>query len=521
MVKDSIFSPSHLYAYPGTYAVTLIVTNDCSTAWKTHTLIVNPLPWDLGDSLMSLADLQDSLCPGNPAIVNLFNPQNHVSYQMMNSQTMQVFGSAVMADNDTLLQITALLPDLPDTVVIIATNVITGCSRVLDTVLIFMNFNVLNPDLGPDVMLCPGQSTVLSAGTGFESFTWSNGDTTSSISVNQAGTYWLSTTDSHGCYASDTVQLGIFSMVSPNLVNDTLLCSGISLVLDAGTGFVDYTWNTSAHTSSIIVTSTGIYSLTVTDVNGCMAVDSSIVTFMPTLVVSIFPPEVSICVDSSVILKASGATFYSWSPASGLSSVSGSIVTAFPTTTTTYKVSGSAPGACPDDTTITVKVSDLPVSLLPDSSQLCYGNSLELDPGICDLCTYLWSSGATSPSLTITKPGNYWVIIKNDGCQLKDFIRVEECSEIWIPNAFTPNGDDENDVFLPKGINIEEFHMLIFNRWGEQLFESYELENGWDGIYQGENCPIGVYVYLIEYKAMGNGNDQSKEKRQGMVTLVR
>jgi gliding motility-associated-like protein len=98
---------------------------------------------------------------------------------------------------------------------------------------------------------------------------------------------------------------------------------------------------------------------------------------------------------------------------------------------------------------------------------------------------------------------------------------VEECSEIWIPNAFTPNGDDENDFFLPKGINIEEFHMLIFNRWGEQLFESYELENGWDGIYQGENCPIGVYVYLIEYKAMGNGNDQSKEKRQGMVTLVR
>jgi gliding motility-associated-like protein len=86
-----------------------------------------------------------------------------------------------------------------------------------------------------------------------------------------------------------------------------------------------------------------------------------------------------------------------------------------------------------------------------------------------------------------------------------------------VPNTFTPDLDNFNPIFAPKGGNIKEYHLLIFNRWGELLFESFNFNVGWDGTYGGEVCQDGTYVWVIEYTD-GNNN---KDRLYGHVNLLR
>jgi len=79
-------------------------------------------------------------------------------------------------------------------------------------------------------------------------------------------------------------------------------------------------------------------------------------------------------------------------------------------------------------------------------------------------------------------------------------IIIVSCSEIWIPNAFTPDGDNLNDVFKPECLNISEFHMVIYDRWGTLVFESNQCNEGWDGKFKGEIAPFGIYSYVIEFR---------------------
>ena len=93
---------------------------------------------------------------------------------------------------------------------------------------------------------------------------------------------------------------------------------------------------------------------------------------------------------------------------------------------------------------------------------------------------------------------------------------------MYIPNAFTPNGDGLNDVFgvIPRLDYVNQYRISIFNRWGQLLFESSDLNQGWDGTYQGEACPAGAYVYRIVYNDFGMGTQETKVM-EGTVMLVR
>ena len=88
---------------------------------------------------------------------------------------------------------------------------------------------------------------------------------------------------------------------------------------------------------------------------------------------------------------------------------------------------------------------------------------------------------------------------------------------VHAPNAFTPNGDGLNDVFEIKGVGINEYLLQVYSRWGELIYESKNLEDQWDGKFNGELVPAGTYVYTINYKSMLN-RDYNKK---GSVTVVR
>lgn len=107
------------------------------------------------------------------------------------------------------------------------------------------------------------------------------------------------------------------------------------------------------------------------------------------------------------------------------------------------------------------------------------------------------------------------------GCSNVSTLKIEfiPCDEsfIWVPNSFTPNSNNRNDYFKAYGINIKKFEMTIYNRWGEKLFITKNLEQGWDGRYKGKDAQIGVYVYKIIY------TDVSNEEKNivGKVSLIK
>lgn len=110
---------------------------------------------------------------------------------------------------------------------------------------------------------------------------------------------------------------------------------------------------------------------------------------------------------------------------------------------------------------------------------------------------------------------------KNRIVSVSNEVTTTPTAVLYIPNAFTPNGDGLNETFGPKGEGITEFNMQIFDRWGILIFESNDLTVQWDGYIQQDKAPVGVYVYKISAK--GQGNDKNSKRlinETGKVTLV-
>jgi gliding motility-associated-like protein len=144
------------------------------------------------------------------------------------------------------------------------------------------------------------------------------------------------------------------------------------------------------------------------------------------------------------------------------------------------------------------------------------------------LAFYQWNTGEMTESIEVDTTGWYWVDMEsNMGCTGTDSVYVVVSEEIlynclYIPNAFTPNNDGRNDTFKPVSkCNLSFYRMFIYNRWGEKLFESDDVNNGWDGKRNGVPSPGDVYVYKIVYKAEGAPEADDEQVETGTVTIVK
>ena len=151
---------------------------------------------------------------------------------------------------------------------------------------------------------------------------------------------------------------------------------------------------------------------------------------------------------------------------------------------------------------------------------LCDGETLLLNPNMPN-AVYTWQDSSHAATYNVTKPGTYWVraYFPDYDITTSDTIEITNCNPINIPNAFTPNGDGKNDVFKIISLNeIIDFKLIIYNRWGDLIFESTDINKGWDGAFKGEIVPYGVYVYLLTGIIKDTGE---QIKRTGNVTVVR
>lgn len=173
-------------------------------------------------------------------------------------------------------------------------------------------------------------------------------------------------------------------------------------------------------------------------------------------------------------------------------------------------------------------VAILPVAA-PDlgaDQLMCPGETITLTTAVT-AATYNWSTGEITSSITVTSPGIYWVEQVTGSCVLRDTIEIilDNCSQptpvtndcsLYIPNCFTPNSDHRNDKFGAAGENIQEFHIMIFNRWGELLFESFDLNDHWDGTCNAQPVQQDVYVYKLDYRC-----NYEPKSEIGHIVLVR
>jgi gliding motility-associated-like protein len=156
-----------------------------------------------------------------------------------------------------------------------------------------------------------------------------------------------------------------------------------------------------------------------------------------------------------------------------------------------------------------------------DDTTLCIGDSLILNAASGYGATYAWQGGSTLPAYLVKQAGIYKVEITNDcgSVDISKNVQYIFCADsVFVPNAFTPNNDGVNDIFRPKYYyTFKQYSMQIYNRYGEKIFSSIDISNGWNGYFGGKLQKAGTYVYLINYK----NNKGEMRYLKGTVVLIR
>ena len=268
-------------------------------------------------------------------------------------------------------------------------------------------------DLGADVSICEGEEVTLNAAFPNATHSWSTGETTASITVEQTGTYFV-TSDLNGCTASDQITITVIDVAEVDLGPDPIACSDQLPILDATLAGATYAWSTGETSATIQPASSGNYWVEVT-VGNCSATDSILIQVNPSPEVELGEDQ-SLCVGDELLLNAefSNAS-YSWNTGETTSSIIAS-------TTGTYSVTVDLDGCTVSDA-IELQFNDPPAIDLGEDVSLCAGEELDLDATSAG--DHLWNTGATSASITVSTSGTYWVQVTQGSCQASDTIQVQ------------------------------------------------------------------------------------------------
>ncbi|MBK7381857.1 MAG: PKD domain-containing protein [Flavobacteriales bacterium] len=611
---EEAFAPSHSYTTPGAFTVTLIAQDSlsCNLADTTYLEITigEQQPIDADFSYVQTIDCTLM----EIATTNLSTGDPLTWYWDMGDGTQYVDTNVVHQFPGPGSYLVQLIAEDP-----------TGCSGA-DTVQVQIDISpplqvdadfTLVEDPGCDelTVTCTDQSTAVTP-----SYAWDMGDgtlyTTPDVShlFQAVGTYTISliVTDTASCNVTDTMTVDV--TVLPSLpvaaaftAAQAFDCDDLLLTTDnqsTGTNLV-FDWQLSDGSQYVdtnvthVLSGTGTYTitLTVSDALGCSppqtaSMDVQIDPLVPVLA-AFTAEQVNDCalLNVSTLNQSTGdSVSYSWDMGDG------TVITALDVThaytlpgqyTITLTVTDLGCGQ-DDQAIMNVTLMDvLPIHYVGDTV-ICPDDVAELNI-LADAVSYLWSTGETTPAITVDVPGTYtvtvsdglcigtasvdviaaprhqlydslfacprtwvdlrvpidglafsWVTGGNErvervwgeglytydmidlwGCPYSDSLKVialDSMPQIFAPNAFTPNGDGRNDTFRISGFGENKVSMMIFDRWGEQLWANEGMDPYWDGQYQGKVVKDGVYVYLLKY----TGTCRNEEVETiGHVTVLR
>jgi gliding motility-associated-like protein len=366
-------------------------------------------------------------------------------------------------------------------------------------------------------------------------YLWSTNETTSGISDLNAGFYSATVTDENGCEQYITVELEDGYQLETEMDSVNVSCHNFAdaeaeVTPTNGLAPYDYAWSNNVQTALISPIDTGTYTVLVTDANDCEANDTVRITQPDSLLSEISGMDVT-CFDGSdgeAYVTAQGGTepyLYEWTVDGASAEVSGLPIG-------TYSVTITDAQGCKSYETIEIE-QPLPIWVVTDTPvyEISLGDEVEIitdyfangrsiatyewtpsDGLDCDFCETTFASPIEETLYTLE-------ITDDSGCKTDTsfIVKIKPDKVFYIPTAFSPNGDGNNDEFRVYALGVEDFLLQIHDRWGNLVFETRDIDEGWDGTYRGQKAESDVYVYRVYADFL----DKDLIRKKGSLTLLR
>jgi gliding motility-associated-like protein len=482
---DTSHEESPCYKYPGNgdYMVTLKVKSEiCEDIYYYGVRIRSAKPFNLGPDSSFCEDIEYTLDTKIDDAVNL-----------------------AWNTGDTESSITVNKPGL------YIANVSYGNCTYSDSV-ILKDDRVDRFPLPVDSLLCDTIDMMLDVGVEGTSYLWSTSreDTFRSVYVSEPGTYSVIVETDH-CIDFDTIRL--LQATKPSIDNIVYCGTPYKYTFEA-LEEAEFLWSTGSTDPEILIEQEGTFWIRITQRN-CVHSDTFTVT--NTVLNLDLGSDQHFCDRMKVLLDAgSNGWNYKWSTGEESQAIKVS-------TANTYIVAKSDSAGCIVSDTIVLSLTQSPYFDISNSAKICINRFTAYDDiDAPEGFSYLWSTGSTASKLTINKGGYYSLQITDDfGCSTLDsfYVNLDTASlpnDLPVPNAFSPNGDGLND-FFPYSVNItqEGYHLIIYTRWGEKVFDSLEDINqtNWDGDYNSTDTHNQAFIYYMRYI----GCDGSYKNKKGYV----
>ncbi|MFI5132895.1 MAG: gliding motility-associated C-terminal domain-containing protein, partial [Chitinophagales bacterium] len=352
------------------------------------------------------------------------------------------------------------------------------------------------------------------------------------------GNFIITVKDNLGCTTTKNATVGLTNNLTLTPQADKTICESLSAQLQLTSNATQYLWTPATGLSSTTIpnpvanpVTTTQYIVTAT-LGRCNANDTVIVNVNAAPIPDA-GPDGFICYGQNYQLQGSGGVVYSWTPSSFLSSVAISNPIVTPQNTITYLLSVVDANGCQSLVTDSVKVDVTPpihVSTFPKDTIIYSGDQLQL-LALSGGNIYSWSPSAGLDNPNIPNPvvtggavGDVMIYTVTAstiaGCKGDGVIRVKvyKGPDIYMSTGFTPNHDGKNDKFIPIPVGIKQLNYFkVFNRWGQLIFSTTKLNEGWDGTYAGRDQASGVYVWMVQ----GITEDDKVITKKGTVALIR
>ncbi|MFC1733282.1 gliding motility-associated C-terminal domain-containing protein [candidate division KSB1 bacterium] len=526
--SSTVCNPTHTYTQSGVYDVTLIITDSGSCNYS-DTVVKQVVV--LSNSSSNLPDID--ICLGETTQIGILPlPDPNITYSWSPA---------------TGLNITSISNPFASPFVTTNYHILVSNGSCTDTIYQTVNVYDLSLDPGPDTLVCinpikltastneDGALYIWSSNSGFtDTLNASLTDSTVLITLNNPMYYYIRANKAH-CVAIDSVFVDFVVITNPSLVKPPTCygdCDGIAtLNIISGTPPYTYSWSTGSTNDTIYNLCGGTYTCTVTDAMACISIETIVVPEPPPFFSNPLSgniPCVEVCMGTADA-NVSGSIppyNYFWNTGQTVNPLTNLCAG-------TYYFTVSDFNSCQISDSVIVEIipTFINADAWVDDDTIYSGQTTQIHATNFINCMYSWipvtgldDPNSSDPNASPTVTTVYYIVITDQyGCTFIDSVKITVldvfCDEpyIYVPNAFTPNNDNKNDILYVRSNFIEDVYIAIYDRWGEKVFETDDIRIGWDGTYKGKPCDPGVFVYYLDVTCY---NKQIFQKK-GNITLIK